>query len=98
MQVNNVAIDFEKVNKETKKIKKAADDKIADYVKEKYNPIILGLDKCKGNYAKAMVKELRQEKEAVEETVKFIKKIQNMVNETAKAFKKVDQSYKKAKM
>lgn len=98
MGKKNISIDYGKVSKETKKLKKEADAELKDYIKEKYDPMILEMQECKGTYANAMVRELRLEKNTVQETAKLLKKIQNMINETAKAFKKTDESYKKAKL
>ncbi len=99
MGTENISIDYGKVKEKTDALKKDAEEKLAEVAREKYDTMILAMEGCKGDYQRAIVEELKEEKKAVLETAKFIKKLQNMIQATAKSFQQVDRSYKKgAKM
>lgn len=99
MVSKNVSINYGEVKKQTNAVKKASEKKLADYAEEKYSDLISAMENCKGSYKNVIVEELKEEKKAILETAKFIKKLQNMIQKTSEEFKKVDESYKKgAKM
>ena len=94
----DIDIEYTKVAERTKKIKGNLKKGELEKAKQKYTDMINEVNECKGTYKDAMVRELRLEKQEVDESIQRLKAIQKMIESATKSYQKVDTSYKKAKM